>query len=349
MDSNNATILALALGIPCATVLSIACLLTLRISHRQWLARRIRNPTVPTNSPAPSPPPVDPYYGIPLEQRPPRILAPLPHRPIPLDDLARVARQEGDRGISRSVSTETPEGRPPTPPRRRQPIIIISPSTTAAESPSVDRSPSPGKHGHYRNNDRRLDVGRDIRVTAPSTHDHTGNANPAAPSAPISPSEYWDNVTILSAPIFQHPATAHPSAEHLPPRSMTGNSTHSSLYQSRNPSPVPHASQSPTATTAVTGQMRSSSTQDVELEFTAGTGRESPDSSGQSHDLHQSYSRPLSRDTMSISLMRQQEKAPFRNTPVDPTHRSQQSPMQEQFPSRPLSRRSRQATPAYQR
>ncbi len=141
-----------------------------------------------------------------------------------------------------------------------------------------------------------------------------------------------------SAPIFQRPATAHPSTEHLPHqqalssieelhqsgdspyRSMTGNSTHSSLYrQSKNPSPVPHDSQSPTVTTAVTGQMRSSSAQDVELEFTAGTGHESPDSSGQSHNLHQSYSRPLSRDTMSISLTRQQEKAPSRNTPVDPT------------------------------
>ncbi len=213
MDSNNATILALALGIPCATVLSITCLLTLRISHRQWLARRIRNPTVPTNSPAPSPPPVDPYYGIPLEQRPPRILAPLPRRPISVDSLARVARQEAvDGGISRSVSTEVPEGGPPTPPRRRQPIIIVSPSTTVVESSTIDRSPSPGERGHYRNNSRGYDLGRDIRVTAPSTHDHTGNANPPAPSAPLSSSEYWDNVTIpFSAYI---PAPRDNSFEH---------------------------------------------------------------------------------------------------------------------------------------
>ncbi len=163
MDSNNATILALALGIPCATVLSIACLLTLRISHRQLLAHRNRNPTVPTNSPAPSPSPVDPYNGIPLEQRPPRILTPLPRRPISIDGLARVARQEAaDGGISRSVSTEIPEGNPPTPPRRCQPIIILSPSTTAAESPTVHLSPSPGEYGHYRNNGRGFDVGRDI-------------------------------------------------------------------------------------------------------------------------------------------------------------------------------------------
>ncbi len=335
MDSNNATILALALGIPCATVLPIACLLTLRISHRQLLACRIRNPTVPTNSPAPSPPPVDPYYGIPLEQRPPRILAPLPRRPISIDDLARAAGQEAvDGGISRSVSTEVPEGNPPTPPRRRQPIIVLSPSNTAAESPSINPSPSPGKYGHYRNNGRGFDVGRDIRVTAPSTHDSTWDANPTAPSAQLAQVSSGIISLFPSAPISQRPATAHPSTEHLPhqqvlsdieerrqsgralSRSTTGNSTHSSLYrQSRNPSPVPHASQSPKVTTAVTGQMRSSSVQDVELEFTAGTGRESTDSSGQSRNLHQSYSRPMSRNTMSISLTRQQEKAPSRNTP----------------------------------
>ncbi len=184
MDSNNATILALALGIPCATVLSIACLLTLRIRHRQLLARRIRNPTVPTNSPAPSPPPVDPYYGIPLERRPPRILAPLPRRSISIDSLARVARQEvGDR-ISRSVSTEVPEGRPPTPPRRRQPVIILSPSTTAAESSTVHPSPSSSEGGHYRNNSRRLNMGRDVRITASPPHDHTRSTTPTAPSAP---------------------------------------------------------------------------------------------------------------------------------------------------------------------
>ncbi len=81
MDSNNATILALSLGIPSATFLSIAFLLALRIQHRQLQAREILTPTVPTvpdDIPAPPSPPVDPYYGIPLEQRPPRVLAPLP-------------------------------------------------------------------------------------------------------------------------------------------------------------------------------------------------------------------------------------------------------------------------------
>ncbi len=224
MDSNNATILALALGIPCATVLSIACLLTLRISHRQLLARRIRNPTVPTNSPAPpSPPPVDPHYGIPLEQRPPRILAPLPRRPIPLDKYNRVARSEEDRN-SESTHSTIPPPRPPTPPRRRTPVIVVSPTVTTEDSPYAPRSPSPGEYARYRNNGRGFDVGRNIRVTTPPTHDHTWDANPTTPSAPVSPSEFWDNITIpLSAYI---PAPRDGSPEHRTPPPVTATSQH---------------------------------------------------------------------------------------------------------------------------
>ncbi len=65
---------------------------------------------------------------------------------------------------------------------------------------NAPRSPSPGEYTHYRNNGRGFDVGRDIQVTAPPTRDHTWDASPAAPSAPVSPSEFWDNITIpLSA------------------------------------------------------------------------------------------------------------------------------------------------------
>ncbi len=230
MDSNDTTILALSLGIPSATLLSIAFLLALRIQQRQLQARETLTPTVPTASAAPidipatPSPPVDPYYGIPLEQRPPRVLAPLPRQPIPLNDFARVAEQETVGGTSGSTSTKIPERRPPTPPRRCQPVIILSPSTTAADSPSVDPSPSPGEYGHYRDNGRGFDVGRDIRVTAPPTHDHTWDANPAVPSAPVSPSEFWDNITIpLSAYI---PAPRDGSPEHRTPPASTSTLQH---------------------------------------------------------------------------------------------------------------------------
>ncbi len=137
MDSDDATTLTLALGIPSATLLSIAFLLTLRIQHRQLQRREDLTPTVPTDSPAPrpdSPDLVDPYYGIPLEQRPPRIIAPIPHRPIPINDFTRVT-ELNEGGIPESISPVIPEGRPPTPPRRRTPIIVISPTTPTEDPP----------------------------------------------------------------------------------------------------------------------------------------------------------------------------------------------------------------------
>ncbi len=161
------------------------------------------------------------------------------------------------------------------------------------------------------------------------------------------------------APTSQHPATVHLSTEHLPPPQPISSieelcqsgispyqpmSTHSSLYrQSRNPSPVAQLSQNPT--TAAIGQMPSSSVHPhVNPEYTESAGDESTNSSDQSHNLHLSYSCPLSRDTMSISLMRPAEKAPSRNSP-DLTRRSQTSPMKEQIPSRPQSCRNRRLTP----
>ncbi len=212
MDSNDATILALALGIPSATFLSIAFLLVLRIQHRQSQARRIPNP----------PSPIDPYYGVLLEQRPPRILAPLPRRPIPLHQFNRATREE--EGNSESTNPDIPLPRPPTPPCRHTPVIILSPTVSATDSPYAPRSPSPGEHAHYRDNGRGLNVGHDIRVTAPSTRDHTRDANPTASSAPVSPSEFWDNVTIpLSAYI---PALRNGSPEHRTPSPVAAISQH---------------------------------------------------------------------------------------------------------------------------
>ncbi len=160
MENDDATILALALGIPSATLLSIALLLAFRFQYRPLQRREVLTPTVPTNSPAPSDP-VDPYYGIPLEQRPPRIVAPLPHRPILIDNFTRIARSE-EGGIPESISPVIPERRPPTPPRRRTPIVVVSPTTSAKDPPYAPRSPSPGEYAHYRENGRGFDVGHDI-------------------------------------------------------------------------------------------------------------------------------------------------------------------------------------------
>ncbi len=174
------------------------------------------------------------------------------------------------------------------------------------------------------------------------------------PQPQLAPSEFWDNVTIpLSAYI---PAPRDNSLEHQGAPPIWGQpisiadweqyaleplSTVEEPVASTSRLPVPESNDSSYWSKCDRAAPRTSSSNSPQ-----GTGHESPDSSGQSHDLHQSYSRPMSCDTMSIPLTRQQEKAPYRNAPVDPTHRTQQSPMREQFPSRPPSRRSRQTTPA---
>ncbi len=116
--------------------------------------------------------------------------------------------------MSRSVSP-IPERQPPTTPRRSTPIIVISPTTSAGSLPYVPQSLSPGEYARYREDGRGFDVGRDIRVTTPPTRDHTWDADPATPSAPVSPSEFWDNITIpLSAYL---PAPRDGSPEHRTP------------------------------------------------------------------------------------------------------------------------------------
>ncbi len=185
-------------------------------------------------------------------------------------------------------------------------------------------------------------------------------------------------VTILGMPILQHPrplsvqassgimspspsaptsllhAMARLSTEPLPQshptcsteeRPMSGidqprpGSQHSSLYRLTNPSPVAQPSQF--QMTAATGRMSSSSmSRRTDPDYTVDIGDESTDSSQQSHDLHQSYSRPLSRDTMSISPVRPAERAPSRSF-LDPPHIPRHDPptlMEGQTQPRPLSR-----------
>ncbi len=178
MDSNDATILALSLGIPSATLLSIAFLLVLRIEYRQLQAWRIRNPTVPTNSPAPSPPPLDPYNGIPLEQRPPRVVAPLPHRPIPLRKFNRAARAEEEHLHSVSSSEFAPR-----PSSLSQKAPRLSSSSPPPQLPTITQTPLDLPH----------------LASTPITERTAGDSTWAATyeSPPLSP------VTILGMPIIR--------------------------------------------------------------------------------------------------------------------------------------------------
>ncbi len=137
-----------------------------------------------------------------------------------------------------------------------------------------------------------------------------------------------------SVPTSQCPATAHPSTKPLPQRQSTSNieglprsginpsrptSTHPSLYEwLRNPLPAPQHSLPPRATIGLTSR---SSVHSIDPDITEDVGNESTDSSGQSHNLHQSYSHPLSHD-MSTSPSRQVVRVLSSSFP-DPSHRSQ--------------------------
>ncbi len=205
MENDDARIIAIALGIPSATVLTAALILAVSL-HRRVLQRiqRASPPTVPTNSPTPP----DPFNGILLERRAPRIIAPIPRHLILINDFTRIA---GSEEMVESISPVILEERSPTPPRRCMPIIVLSPSPSTEDLSGAPQSPSPGEYAHYRNNGRGFEVGRDIRVTTPPTLDHTWDANPPAPLPPVSPNEFWDNVTIPLSAYLPAPRDGSPN------------------------------------------------------------------------------------------------------------------------------------------
>ncbi len=219
MDSNDATILALALGIPSTTLLSIAFLLALRIQHRQLQARRIPNPTVPTNFPAPSPPPVDPYYGIPLKQRPPRILAPIPQQPIPLHEFGQNSEGRARGGfLSRLLPSYRRQGLLPLPEGAR--LSSSSPSPTLPMIPWMPLDlPHPANTPITEITAGDSTWAATYESPPPPTCDHTWDADPPAPSAPVSPNEFWDNITIPLSAYIPNPRDGSPEHRTPPPDS----------------------------------------------------------------------------------------------------------------------------------
>ncbi len=176
MENDDACIIAISLGILSATLISIALILTIRFCYRslQWVEAPHTAPTVTTT-------PTNPNNDIPLEQQPPRIFAPIPQWPIPIDHFAR--EQEGEEILSEETSPVIPERRPPTPPRRCTPIIILTPTDS---TPYVPWSPSPDTYARFATFIGGFDMGHDIRPIAPTTsHDPWADRNAAtAPSSP---------------------------------------------------------------------------------------------------------------------------------------------------------------------
>ncbi len=61
-------------------------------------------------------------------------------------------------------------------------------------------------------------MGHDTRTITPhDTRDHTWDDNPPAPSALVSPSEFWDNITIPYSTYFPAPHDGLPDHQTPPP------------------------------------------------------------------------------------------------------------------------------------
>ncbi len=173
MENEDAKIIALALGIPSATFVSLAILIAVSFHYNlvETIRRRRRHPTLATND-------VD---AIPLEQFPPRIHAPVPRHPVSVDDLLNDTQHE-EEVVDESSHPENPEGGSPTPTRRRTPVIPITTTDTPQYTPYVPRTPSPGTYARFAARVRGFEVGRDIRPVAPATnYDTWADRNPTPP------------------------------------------------------------------------------------------------------------------------------------------------------------------------
>ncbi len=197
MENDDAKIIALALGIPSATFVSLALLITISF-HYNLINRIGRQRTTPTVSTTPT----NNVNAIPLEQLPPQIFASIPRHSIPIHDLLGNNQQEV---VGESIDPENPEGGSPTPTRRCMPVI--EPTGTPSYAPYVPRTPSPGTYARFAAHVEGFKVGQDIRPVAPATnYDTWANRHPTPPpAAGIASADFWDNVDIPYSAYFPSP------------------------------------------------------------------------------------------------------------------------------------------------
>ncbi len=214
MENEDAKIIALALGIPSATFVSLAILIAVSFHYNlvERVRRQRRHPTLaitPTND-------VD---AIPLEQLPPRIHAPVPRHSISVDDLLANNGQHEEEVVDESPHPENPEGGSPTPTRRRTPVIPNPTTETPRYTPYVPRTPSPGTYARFAARVGGFEVGRDIRPVAPATNYDTwaGRDRTPPPAAGVASEEFWDNVDIPYSAYFPAPRANSPAHRTPPP------------------------------------------------------------------------------------------------------------------------------------
>ncbi len=214
MENDDAKIIALGLGIPSAAFVSLAVLIA--ISFHYNLANRIgrqrRTPTTTTT-------PINDVDAIPLEQLTPRIFSPVPRHAVPINNLLANNSQHEEEVVDEPSHSENTEGGPPTPTRRRTPVIPITTTDTPQYTPYVPRTPSPGTYARFAARVGGFEVGRDIRPVAPTTnYDTWADRNPTPPpAAGIASADFWDNVDIPYSAYFPSPRTNSPAHRTPPP------------------------------------------------------------------------------------------------------------------------------------
>ncbi len=212
MENDDAKIIALALGIPSATFVSLALLITISFHYNliNRIGRQRATPTVPTT-------PTNDVDAILLEQLPSRILAPVLRHSIPIHDLLRNNNQHDEEVMGEPTDPENPEGGSPTPTKRRMPIIIST--GTPSYAPYVPRTPSPGMYARFAARFGGFEVGWDIRPVTPTTnYDTWADRHPTPPpAAGIASPDFWDNVNIAYSAYFPSPCTNSPDHRTPPP------------------------------------------------------------------------------------------------------------------------------------
>ncbi len=229
------------------------------------------------------------------------------------------------------------------------PVIPIATAETPQYTPYVPRTPSPGTYARFAARVGGFEVGRDIRPVAPATnYDVWADRNPTPPPATgIASSEFWDNVDIPYSAYFPSPRANSPNHRTPPPEALPmigtspypGKSKHSSLYESRHPSPAPLPTSTPHHEAVGETSDHPSDPHTVLLEHLAG-------SSSQTGSSLSSSMRSRSQQETQREIGQQSRPA----TPARPlTHHAPLPPLdlpQITSPTRPQSRRnSRPPTP----
>ncbi len=193
MENDDAKIIALALGIPSATFVSLAILIAVSFHYNLVEMDKEDKDATPTLANIPT----NDVDAIPLEQLPPRIHAPVPRHSVSVNDLINNIQHE-EEVVDEPPHSEDSEGGSPTPTRRRTPGIPITTADTPQYTPYVPRTPSPGMYARFAARVGGFEVGRDIRPVAPATnYDTWADRNPTPPpAAGVASSEFWDNVDI---------------------------------------------------------------------------------------------------------------------------------------------------------